>query len=146
MKKTDKPIVIEQLFSASPEILWKAITELDQMKLWFFENIESFNAVKGFKTTFLVSNENLTFTHLWKITEVISEKKIVYNWKYREYKGDSSVIFELFKEEKNTRLRLSTQVHEDFPDNIPEFKIESCTNGWKYFINQRLKEYITSIS
>jgi hypothetical protein len=41
-----------------------------------------------------------------------------------------------------TKLTLSVEVQEDFPESIPEFKRESCIGGWNYFINNRLKEYL----
>jgi hypothetical protein len=37
---------------------------------------------------------------------------------------------------------LTVEVLEDFPDDIPEFRRESCIGGWNYFINHRLKEYL----
>ncbi len=63
MKKGDDPIIVEQFFNRSIESVWKAITEVEQMRQWFFEN-------------------------------------------------------------------------------IPEFKRESCIEGWTYFIKKRLKEFL----
>jgi len=37
---------------------------------------------------------------------------------------------------------LSTEISESFPLDIPEFKRESCVEGWTYFIKKRLKEYL----
>jgi uncharacterized protein YndB with AHSA1/START domain len=142
MKATDQPIIVEEFFKVSAETLWKAITELKQMKQWFFENIEAFEPKVGFETRFIVENEGRVFPHLWKITEVEPLKKITYNWKYEGYKGDSFLTFEIIKEEKNTKLKLVHTVSEDFPQDIPEFKRESCVSGWDYFIKQRLKEYL----
>lgn len=93
MKNTDKPIVVEQTFDVSITELWNAITELKQMKQWFFENIESFEPKVGFETRFVVENEGSVFPHLWKITEVERLKKITYNWKYEGYTGDSFCNF-----------------------------------------------------
>ena len=39
MKIDDELVVVEQSFNASKKIVWKAITEIDQMTKWFFENI-----------------------------------------------------------------------------------------------------------
>ena len=146
MQVSDPPIIVEQTFHVSINRLWKAVTNLEEMRSWFFENIEAFEAEVGFKTQFKVQSQERTFTHLWKIIEVIPFKKIVYNWKYEEYPGDSFVTFELFKEGNETRLKLTTKVIEDFPEDIPEFKLESCKQGWKYFIQQQLKNYIVSNS
>lgn len=142
MKNTDKPIVVEQTFDVSITELWNAITELKQMKQWFFENIESFEPKVGFETRFVVENEGSVFPHLWKITEVERLNKITYNWKYEGYTGDSFVTFELVEQGKNTKLKLVHTTTKDFPSNIPEFTRESCIGGWNYFIKQRLKEYL----
>ena len=142
MLKSDPPIIVEQYFNSDKAIVWKAITEVEQMRQWFFDNIPDFKVEIGFETSFTVSTGEREFIHLWKIDEVIPEKKIVYNWKYEGFPGDSFVTFELFGEEEGTRIRLSTKVIEDFPQDIPEFKRESGIAGWQYFINEKLKAYL----
>ena len=71
-----------------------------------------------------------------------SGKLIEYNWKYRGYEGDAYVTFKLTPEENATLLKLTNIVVEDFQDDIPEFKRESCIGGWNYFIKERLKKYL----
>lgn len=144
MKISEEPIIVEHLFNQSIEHVWKAITQVDQMTQWFFDNIPAFEPVVGFKTQFSVFSEKREFAHLWEISEVIPKKKIVYNWKYESYPGDSFVIFELIKHHHQTKLRLTTKVVADFPDDIPEFKWESCLAGWNYFIKDSLAKYLES--
>ena len=135
-------IVVTETFVCSKSEVWKAITKHDQMIKWFFDNIPNFRAEEGFHTKFLIENEGRQFTHLWTITEVVPEKKIVYDWRYKEYPGIAKVIFELSDDSGQTKLTLTNLVLEPFPDDIEEFKEESCRSGWNYFINQRLKAYI----
>lgn len=142
MIESDNPIVVEEIFQVSKEKLWRAITEPNQMKLWFFENIEAFKPKIGFKTKFVIENEGRIFPHVWIIKEAEPFKKITYNWKYEGYSGDSDVTFELIEQENGTRLKLTHQVLKSFPQNIPEFTRESCLGGWNYFIKQRLKDYL----
>lgn len=142
MDERNQPIIVEQSFNTSIEDVWKAITELDQMKQWFFEDIESFRPEVGFETHFNVQSGGRDFMHLWKLTEVVANKKIVYSWKYRDYPGDFIVTFELFEHENQTMLRLTAEVKESFPKGIPEFKRESGVAGWEYFIGKSLKEYL----
>lgn len=142
MIKKSNPIIVEQLFNASFTEVWKAITEVDQMRQWFFENIPSFEPVVGFETQFSVSTGERSFLHQWKLTEVEQNKKIVYNWSYEEYEGEASVVFELFKNNNRTLLKLTNIGLETFPQNIPEFSRESYQQGWEYFIQNRLKEYL----
>lgn len=142
MKASDDPIVVEESFNASIETVWRSITELDQMRQWFFENIPSFDPVVGFETRFSVHSGGREFRHIWKLTEVVPLKRISYDWTYDGYPGDSFVVFELFEQEGSTKLRLTATVRQDFPDDIPEFKWESCLGGWEYFLKDRLKQYI----
>lgn len=143
MKITDDPVVIEQLFEISIDQLWNAITDLKQMKQWFFENIEAFEPKVGFKTSFIIENEDRIFPHLWHITAVEPFKKITYNWKYEGYDGNSTVTFELSEHKNGSKLKVSHQVIESFPQDIPEFRRESCKDGWEWFIKNRLKDYLS---
>ena len=95
MKKADEPIVVEQIFDTSKENVWDAITVLDQMKQWFFDNIDSFEPVAGFETRFVIKVEDRIFPHVWKLTEVVPLKRITYDWRYDGYPGSSIVVFEL---------------------------------------------------
>ena len=142
MRKGDQPIIVEQSFDASIESVWKAITDVDQMRQWFFENIRSFKPEVGFETQFNVQSGDRNFLHKWKVTEVMPLKKITYNWKYEVYPGDSFVVFELFGQNNLTVLRLTHKVLESFPQDIPEFRRESGVEGWTYFIKQCLKEFL----
>ena len=145
MKNKDKPIIVEQNFNSSIEIVWDAITILDKMKQWFFSNIASFEPVVGFETRFVIEVEDRIFPHLWKLTEVIPQKKITYDWRYEGYPGSSIIVFQLIEEGAQTKLRLTATVVENYPDNIPEFKRESGVEGWSYFIKKSLKEYLEKV-
>ena len=142
MKKNEEPIIVEQSFSTSVETIWSSITEIDKMRQWYFDNIPSFKPEIGFEIRFNVKGQDRSFLHIWKVTEVVPLKMIAYYWKYENYPGDSLVKFELFEENKSTKLRLTHQVLEDFPDDIPEFKRESGVEGWTYFIRKSLKEFL----
>ena len=142
MKKDDEPVIVEQTFHTSIDAVWKAITEIDQMRRWFFDNIPSFKPEVGFETRFNVTSKGRHFLHLWKVTEVVPLKKITCNWKYEGYAGDSFVVFELFEQDNATTLRVTNRVVEDFPEDIPEFSRESCIGGWTFFIKKSLKEFL----
>ncbi|NER15027.1 SRPBCC domain-containing protein [Leptobacterium flavescens] len=144
MKTTDQPVIVEQVFKISIDELWDSITQLPLMKQWFFENIEEFEAEVGFSTRFNVHSEGRDFLHLWEITEADAPRKIVYNWKYEGYEGDSFVSFELFEQKGGSKLRLTHRVTQDFTSDVPEFNRDSCLNGWKYFISGNLKDFLES--
>ena len=142
MKTTDKPVKVENIFDGSINEVWKAITEHDQMVQWFFDNLPDFKPEPGFRTQFNVKAPSRDFLHLWEVTEVKQYKKIVTNWKYEGIQGESLVTFQLEAQDNKTKLTVSTKVVEDFDDNIPEFKRESCLKGWNYFINNRLNTFL----
>lgn len=143
MQTTDEPIIVEQTFNTSIETVWNAITDIEQMHKWYFSNIPDFKPEVGFETQFSIENEGRTFLHKWKVTEAIPRKLIKYSWEFEEYTGKSTTAFELFKKDNSTLLRLTVDVLKDFPDDIPEFKRESCIAGWKYFLKNRLKDYLS---
>ncbi len=142
MRKNDEPVVVEQTFNTSIDAVWSSITEIDQMRQWYFENISSFKPEVGFETQFNVANEGRNFLHIWKVTEVVPMKKIIYNWKYEGYPGDSFVMFELFEQKNLTKLKLTHRGLESFPQDMPEFSRESGIAAWKYFIKKTLKEFL----
>jgi len=136
------PVIVEERINAPVESIWNAIADLETMKLWYFENIDQFKPEIGTKSKFEVNTGERTFTHLWEVTEVLPLKLIAYNCRYLEYPGDSVVTFQLWDESGVTKLRLTAKFINDFPAEIPEFKRESCEAGWRYFIQQRLKNFL----
>ena len=135
-------IKIEILLNANVEDVWAAITNLDEMKHWYFENIPAFKAEVGFTTLFNIESNGKSFTHIWEITEVKAKKEIKYNWSYKEYQGIGSVSFQLASQGEKTLLILTNEGLESFPQNIPEFTRESCIAGWEFFIKENLPKYL----
>ncbi len=140
--KDDNPIIAKQTFGASAANVWKAITDLDQMRQWYFPNIPDFRSEVGFETRFLIQNKGRDFTHIWTIKEVIPEKLIGYSWNFEEYPGEGYSTFELTEKENGTGLTLKSYIVKPFPEDIPEFKRESGQAGWDYLIKQSLKEFL----
>ena len=142
MRVEEEPIIVEQLINKSADIVWNAITDINQMRRWYFDNIPSFRPEVGFETRFKVQSQNRNFLHIWHVTEVVPKKLLKYNWRYEDYPGDSFVIFRLFGKKSSTLLRLTHVILENFPGDIPEFTRESCSAGWTYFIKKSLKEFL----
>jgi|SRR5437762_620416 len=140
---SEASLVIERIFNAPVEKVWKAITDIDQMKLWYFPQLEEFKPEAGFETQFNVHNERKDYLHIWKIKEVISSKKISVEWKYGGYPGNSLVSFELFPEGNKTKLVLTHEKIETFiPEKHPELARENFMQGWTEFMDKRLKEFL----
>jgi uncharacterized protein YndB with AHSA1/START domain len=140
------PIVVEQTFDAPLAVVWKALTDQGQMRQWFFEAMTDFRPETGFETQFNVRCENRDYLHIWKVTDVVPGEKIAYGWRYAGYRGDSTVVWELSKTPNGTKLSLTHQGHETFPQDDPAFSWESCRAGWEYFVRESLKAFLAGQS
>src|SRR5690242_10226410 len=126
--KKPEPLVIERTFDAAPASVWKAITDADAMRRWYFD-LPQFKPEVGFEFEFIVEHEGNRFHHLCRVTEVVAPRKIAYTWRYAGHKGDSLVTFELFPEGDKTRVRLTHEGLETFPD-LPPFARTNFVDGW----------------
>ena len=96
MKTTDKPIVVEQTYSVDRETLWKAITQVDQLRNWFFEQIPDFEPEVGHETRFdVTTEEEVVFPHVWQVTLAEPVKRLQMKWMYEGYDGVAEVCFEI---------------------------------------------------
>ncbi len=136
------PIMVEQTYNASIAVVWKAITDKDQMRQWFFETMTDFEPEVGFGTQFNVRVEDQDYPHQWKVTDVVSERRIAYDWRYGGFPGNSSVTWELSETPNGTKLKLTHKGIETFPHDNPIFSRESGQAGWGYFLHESLKAFL----
>jgi uncharacterized protein YndB with AHSA1/START domain len=133
-------VVIERTFNAPVARVWKALTDVDEMREWYFD-LKEFKPEVGFEFAFVVEHEGNIFDHRCKVTAVIPEKTIVYAWRYHGSEGDSLVTIKLFPEGDRTRLKLTHEGLETFP-KLPSFARENFAEGWTKIIGTSLKEYL----
>lgn len=133
-------VIVERTFDAPVARVWKALTDVDQMRAWYFD-LKEFKLQIGFEFEFLVEHEGNTYHHLCKVTEVIPEKKIAYTWRYKGEVGDSLVTFELFDEGDRTRLKLTHSGIETFP-KTPAYARKNFEAGWTEIIGSELKRFV----
>ena len=137
----NEPFVTERIYHSPIDKVWKAISDKDEMKKWYFDLAE-FKAEVGFEFQFSGGKEDgIQYLHLCKITEVIPGKKLTYSWRYDGYPGNSFVTFELLEEGENTRLKLTHAGLETFPAN-PDFAKEDFAAGWTHITGISLKEFL----
>lgn len=146
MKSTEPPVSVSQRYDCSASRLWSAITDIKQMRQWYFDNLADFQPKKGFQTSFTVDTGERQFLHLWEVTEVKPGKKIAYTWMYGGYPGKAEAVFLIEGQQAASRLNFNFIVKEDFPDTVPEFTRESCLGGWHYFLRENLKLYLDAKS
>ena len=140
--KTDatEAVVIERTLNAQVARVWKALTDADEMRAWYFD-LKKFKPEVGFEFEFTVEHEGTKYHHLCKIMEVIPQKKIAYTWRYAGEEGDSLVTFELFADGDKTRLKLTHEGLETFP-KLPAYARTNFEKGWTEIIGSSLKQFV----
>jgi uncharacterized protein YndB with AHSA1/START domain len=140
----NKPLVIERIFNANVATVWRAISNKEDMKKWYFD-LPEFKAEIGFKFDFSGGKDPAhPYRHLCQVTTVIPGKKLAYSWRYEGYDGTSIVTFELFEEGDKTKLKLTHEGLETFPVGNPDLAKENFAEGWNHIINIALKEFLES--
>jgi uncharacterized protein YndB with AHSA1/START domain len=137
---TNLPIVKEVVLDAPPSRVWKALTDKNEMKQWYFD-LEAFEPKVGFEFQFAVEHAGRNWVHLCRVTEVIPNKKLSYTWRYEGIPGNSLLTFELIPEGDKTRLKLTHAGLETFPTDVPGLAVENFNTGWEHFI-KAIKQYI----
>lgn len=133
---------MERTFRAPIAVVWEALTDRDQMKLWYFD-LKEFKPEVGFEFQFYGGTEEKQYLHLCKVTEVDVTRKITYSWRYDGYEGISFVTFELFEEGNSqmTRLKMTHTGLESFPAD-PDFAKKNFEEGWSHIINKSLQQFV----
>jgi uncharacterized protein YndB with AHSA1/START domain len=135
-----EPVVIEKTLQAPVSHVWKALTDAEAMRKWYFQMPE-FKAAVGFEFSFVAENDDKKFMHLCMVTQVIPERKLSYSWRYEGYPGNSEVTFDLFPEGDTTRLRVTHTGLETFPRD-EDFARANFQAGWTHIVGTSLTTYL----
>ena len=137
------PFTIERTLNAPVEKVWKAISDKEQMKQWYFD-LKEFKPEVGFEFQFTGEGQKgEKYLHLCKVVEAIPHRKLAYSWSYDQLKGYSVVTFELFPEGDITRLKLTHEGLDSFRENGPDFAKESFMQGWTELIGKLLPGFLS---
>jgi uncharacterized protein YndB with AHSA1/START domain len=137
------PLIVRRTFNLPAARIWKAITDIDEMRRWYFD-VENFKPEIGCEFRFVVQHEGNTYDHRCKVTEVIPQKKIAYTWRYHGHEGTSLVAFELIANDQRTKLKLTHAGLENFPA-VPMFARGNFQRGWTSLIGESLPDYVENL-
>ncbi len=140
-KKAQGTVVLVRTYNAPVHRVWKALTDKDQMKIWYFD-IAEFKPEVGFEFQFEGGKDEKRYLHLCRVTEVIPEKKLQYTWRYEGYSGESLLTIELTPEDNRTRLKLTHEGLHTFPSDVHDLDPCNFTEGWNQLMNISLKNHI----
>ena len=133
-------IILERTFDAPVGRVWTALTDVEQMREWYFD-LKEFKPRIGFEFEFVVEHEGNSYHHLCRVTDVVPEKKIAYTWRYKGEPGDSLVTFDLVADGNKTRLKLTHTGIETFP-KTPAYARKNFEAGWTAIIGSDLKQFV----
>jgi len=147
---SDAPIVMERTFNVKSDVIWKALTDQNEMKKWYFD-IADFKPVVGHEFEFTAMGEDGTtaYVHLCQVKEVIEGKKLSYSWRYKDHVGDSLLSFDLEEVDggSKTKLTLTHAGLETFRGDIyPAYAKKNFIQGWTYFIEEGLQKYLDTLA
>jgi len=142
MDDSQDPIVVVQELEAPISAVWKAITDPEQMRGWYFDTIAEFRPEPGFEARFNVHCEGTDYEHVWRVQEALPEQRLVYGWRYEGIPGDGKVRWELAETPTGTQLTFTHEFHEPFSLDDAVFTREAGEQAWDYFIRQTLKAYV----
>lgn len=138
-KYMDTPFVIEQVYNAPIEQVWKALTETDQMREWYFPQLKKFEPVVGGDFEFF--DDGSPYQKEWRVTKVVEGRAFAHSWAYKTYPGSSEVIFALLADGDKTRLKLTHSGLASFPHD-PHFARHRFEDGWKQILGTNLKSHL----
>ena len=133
-------VVVERTLNAPVSRVWSALTDVDQMRQWYFD-LKEFRPTVGFEFDFVVEHEGNRYHHLCKVTDVVPQKKIAYTWRYKGESGDSLVTFELSPEGEGTRLKLTHTGIDTFP-KTPAYARKNFETGWTQIVDSELRQFV----
>jgi uncharacterized protein YndB with AHSA1/START domain len=129
-----RTIAVEQTINATPERIFKALTDAKELESWFPSKVSSDPKVGGeYSFTFEDKNDpSKDHIRNGKFTELVPGKKVRYDWM-----DTTDVTFNISPAANGTRVSL-THSGWDADDNA---NIDAHTQGWTFFL-QNLKSYL----
>ncbi len=143
MEKKAKPLIVERTFNASPEKIWQALTDPQQMKEWYFD-LPGFRAELGYQFQFTGGPApERQYLHLCEVTAVVPNRQLAYSWRYDGCAGDSFVEFLLTeKGGGKTQVRVTHRGLETFPADLPDFASGNFKAGWTAILGTLLRDFL----
>jgi uncharacterized protein YndB with AHSA1/START domain len=136
------PITVQYKIYAPAEKVWKALTDKNEMKSWYFD-IHDFTLEAGKEFNFYEPGEAKKYHHQCHILEIIPNQKLKHTWSYPELSDAiTTVTWDLQKEDTGTLVTLTHDDIEGFDSLGENFSKKSFTEGWNGIIGKSMKEYL----
>ena len=131
----------EHVYNAPVEKVWKALTDKEEMKHWYF-TIPDFELKEGTTFNFYESDKK-EYHHRCVIKQIVPNRKFQHTWTHPGHSnGETVLTWELFPAGEKTRLKLTHTGLETLSDGGPAFSKENYKAGWKEILENFLKKYL----
>jgi uncharacterized protein YndB with AHSA1/START domain len=138
----NEQVITERVYNAPTERVWQAITDIEQMKQWYFDTLTEFEPEVGFEARFENRHNGAILSNTFKVIEVVPGKKLSHTWTIADNPGNSVVTWELFDEGDKTKLVLTHDHVETFrSENTQGFARQDYVNGWSHFAG-KLQQFV----
>jgi uncharacterized protein YndB with AHSA1/START domain len=136
-----KSITVEETYDAPIEKVWSAISNNEEFDKWFMK-LGDFKPEVGHVFEFEAGSDDKKYLHKCKVLEVVPNKTLSYSWRYEGFPGESVVVFDLEDMgDGKTKLTLTHDGLDTFPQDIPDFASANFKEGWTSAA-QELKGYV----
>lgn len=137
-------IIMVETFQVPVEQVWKALTDKEIMKTWYFD-IPDFELREGAIFNFYEGPAK-QYHHQCEILEMIPNKRLKHTWTHPSHsKGSSVLTWELDTLEGDTRLTLTHEGVGSFADAGADFAKENFEIGWHGIVRINLRNYLYHI-
>lgn len=138
----DTPIIVQYKINAPIDKVWKALTDKNEMKTWYFD-IQDFKPEVGVVFNFYEPGGENKYHHQGEILEFIPNRKLKHTWSYPDFSDQkTTVTWELQSENDETLVTLIHEGIDCFKDLGEGFSRVSFTGGWNAILGHSLKEYL----
>lgn len=136
------PITVQFKINAPIEKVWKALTNKNEMKNWYFD-IPDFELEVGKQFNFYEPGDEKKYHHQGEILEIISHQKLKHSWSYPEFSNEKTTVnWEIQPADGETIVTLIHENIDNFKEFGENFSRESFTEGWNGIIGQGLRQYL----
>lgn len=135
-------VIAQSLIKASPEKIWRALTNADEMRNWYFD-IPDFRLKLHHSFNFYEPGGENKYHHQCEILEIIPNAKFQHTWAFPKFSPKKSLVtWELHPTENGTNVILTHAGLENFADLGDELSVENFKEGWEEIVKQSLKNYV----
>jgi uncharacterized protein YndB with AHSA1/START domain len=137
-------ITLSRSFDASPEQVWAALTDKNQLKQWYFD-IPDFAPVPGTVFDFYEGPAR-EYLHRGKVLAAEPNRRLQHTWMHPSHsKGESVLTWEIAPDGERTKVTLHHEGTENFAGAGPAFSRANYEAGWDALLNIQLRNHLYGI-